>query len=193
MRPVSEALQTAVVQPVVRHLMLVRFNFDSGVVAWNSGFTDIVYNGATYRGIGVLGSVSPVKEQPGIKAASVTISISGLKPEISALVQTEKFQNRKALIHVAVTDESYSFDPQQVSIYFLGKIDDIQGAVGKAGSFTISVRSRLADWERVRNLKYTDADQQQRHPGDKGMEFIAQLSQRKIIWPRAEFLPDPRD
>lgn len=193
MRTISAALQAASVQPVVNTIMLTRIDFDSGTVAWNSGYKDIVFNGVTYVAAGALGSISAVKEAPGAKASGITITISGVKPEIVALVQSVPYLNRKVWVYLAVTDENWTFIPDQVTLYFKGKIDNINGVSGATASFAIAVRSRLADWERTRVLKYTDADQQKLHPGDKGMEFIPQISQQKIVWPQAGFLADPRD
>lgn len=193
MRSLSSALQTAVVQPVVPTIMLVRIDFDSGVMAWNSGYRDIMYDGVTYVAAGHLGSISPTREAPGIKAAGISITLSGVKPEIVSLLLSEPYMNRPVRIYLAVTDEQWAFNADLTTLYFRGRIDTITGSQGQTSSFTVAVRSRLADWERQRTLRYTDADQQKLHPGDKGMEFIAQLSQRKIIWPKAAFQPDPRD
>lgn len=193
MRTLSSELQSASVQPVVNIVMLTRIDFDSGTVAWSSGYRGISLGGVSYEPIAAVGSISPVKESPGAKASGITITLSGIKPELVSLLQAEPCLNRKVLVHMAVTDEHWAFDYDQIILYFSGKIDSISGQSGATASLSIAVRSRLADWERTRNLKYTDADQQKLHPGDKGMEFIAQLSQKKIIWPKAKFLPDPRD
>lgn len=193
MRSLSAALQTALVQPVVYTIGMVRLDFDSGVVAWHSGFGNIVYNGATYSGVGTLGNITPVKEEPGAKAAGVNITISGIRPEVVSLLLSEPYLGREATVHYALTDADYNFDSNKVVQIFFGKIDDVSCQMGRTASFTIAVRSRLADWERMRKILYNDADQQKLHPGDKGMEYVPQMQQRKLIWPKAAFLPDPRD
>lgn len=193
MRALTAAMQTGVVQPVVPLVMMCRLDFDSGTVAWNTGYRDIVYGGVTYRPAGHFGSVSPVRESPGIKAATVTLTIGGIKTEVVSLLLSQPYLNRKGWVYTVNTDDQWNVDPDRVALYFKGKIDAINGVQGKTASFNIVIRSRLADWERQRTLRYTDADQQKLHPGDKGLEFVAQLSQKKIVWPRAAFLPDPRD
>ena len=47
------------------------------------------------------------------------------------------------------------------------------------------VESRLADWERPRVSRYTDADQQQRFPGDLGCRFAPQMVEKELVWGRA--------
>ena len=72
-------------------------------------------------------------------------------------------------------------------------MDSISGRIGSESSFVVALKSRLADWDRPRKILYTDSQQQKLHPGDKGMEFIPQISKSKIIWPRAAAMLDPRD
>ncbi len=193
MRSISAAMAAAIVQPVIRPAALIKIAFDSGTVAWWTGFGPISYLGDTYLPTGNLVSISGVKEQSGIKSSGVTIKLSGIKPETVALMQSEPYLGRPCWIYRALLNDQDGFDADLVALRFYGRLDDISGECGKSASFSISVRSRLSDWERERTLRYTDADQQKLYPGDQGMEFIPQLSQRKIIWPRAAFLPDPRD
>lgn len=193
MKTLSAALQNAITQPVFQVLHLVRIHFDSGTVAWHSGFRDIAYDGLIYRGIGILGSVSPIREAQGIKASGITLTISGIKSEVIALMLSEPYLGRPVYYHQAFVDESLTVDPNKTLLMFRGSVDSIDGALGQSSSFTIEVKSRLADWERPRKLRYTDAEQNKLHPGDKGMEFVAQLSQRRLVWPKASYLPDPRD
>lgn len=193
MRSVTTELQNAVVQPIVRWVWLVRIVFDDITVAWTNSYRDIVYNSVSYTATGNLGKISQIKEATGIKASGVDITLSGIKSEVVALALTKKYINRKVYIYQAVVDEAWNFDSTKCKLAFLGSIDNIAGSSGNSPSFTIAVKSRLADWERSRNLKYTDADQQKLYPGDKGMEYIPQLAQKKIVWPKAKFLPDPRD
>lgn len=193
MRTLTAAMQSAMTAPAVRLISLIRIDFDSGTVAWNSGTRSLSYGGKTYIPTGSLGSIGSVKEQSGVKSAGLNITIGGIKPEVVSLLQSEPYLGRPCWFHVAAVGEDGVFDSNKVVLLFYGKLDDISGDSGKSASFSISVRSRLSDWERERTLRYTDADQQKLYPGDQGMEYIPQLSQRKIIWPRAAFLPDPRD
>lgn len=193
MRALDATIATAAKQPVVRVIGLVRINFDSGIVAWHSGFGNISFGGATYQGIGVIGSISAVKEQPGIKSSSLSLTISGIKPEIVSLALAEPYLNRQAFVHIQLLDEQDRPLVATPLLMFKGTLDAINGTMGTTAEIQISIKSRLADWERPRKLRYTDADQQKLYPGDQGMEYIPQLAQRQLIWPRAKFLPDPRD
>lgn len=188
----SEQL-AAIDAATVRPIAMVRAEFDSGVMAWHSGYGDIDFDGHTYTGTGKLGGISSIKEQPGTQATSLEVTISGLDPEIVALIQTEPYINRKVYLHVNLLDDQDRPVSAAPILFFKGTIDDISAQFGNTAAIKLTVKSRLADWERKRTLRYTDADQQRLYPGDKGMEFIPQMSERKLIWPLAKFFPDPRD
>lgn len=193
MRTLDSVLAAQSVLPVIRRIYFVKLVFDSGVIAWHSGYGPITFDGTTYTGCGSFGSISAVKEAPGIKSSYITVKIGGIKPEIISLAQSEPYINRKAYIYMTMLDENDVPLVATPMMVFKGSMDSINGTLTKEASFDISIKSRLADWERPRRIRYSDADQQKIYPGDKFFEFIPQLSQRKLIWPRAAFLPDPRD
>jgi len=193
MRTLDAAIQTAAQAANVRRIYFARIEFDGGTVAWHSGYGDIALDAVLYRGLGMIGNISTVNEQPGVKSQSLSIEVCGLKPEVVSLIQQEPYINRKAYIHCTFLDDQDRPFVASPFLLFKGSVDDINATIGKKASVSITLKSRLSDWQRQRVLRYTDADQQKLFPGDKGFEFIPQLSQRKLIWPRAAFLPDPRD
>jgi len=192
-RSVDSAISTAVAAHVIKGIYLCRLDFDSGIVAWHSGFGNIVLNTVTYTGVGTLGNISVIKEETGVKAASVAVTLSGIKSEVVSLALSQPFLNRKAYVYFVPIDEEDQPVTANAYLLFRGAIDSIDGVTGSTAKFNVSLKSRLSDWSRPRKSLYSDVEQQQLYPGDKGMEYIAQLSQKKIIWPRAAFLPDPRD
>jgi hypothetical protein len=193
MRNSTSQMDAAVVQPVVFPILLVRLNFDSGVAAWSSSLSPIDFEDVEYVAGGTLCSVPQVSESPGTAASVMSVGLSGVKSEIVALLLSEPYMGRTATVHLALTDEDMVFDPLRCKLIFTGKMDSISGNMGATASFSVAIKSRLADWERARNLMYTDSDQQAQYPGDRFFEYIPQISKMKIMWPKAQALPDPRD
>lgn len=193
MRTLDQALADASKAAVARFLVMVRIDFDSGTKAWHSGFGDITLDGKTYYGIGNVGSISPVKEEPGTKSSSLSVEITGIRTEVVALMLNEPYMNRPAWVHLQLLDDQDRPLIATPLLIFKGSLDSIEGTMGATASFTLSIKSRLADWERPRKLRFSDADQQRLYPGDRGLEYVAQLSQKQLVWPRAAYLPDPRD
>jgi hypothetical protein len=189
MRALSAGVLAAINSPVVPKIIyLVHFDFDAGWLCFNSSFNDIDYDGKTYIAAGNLGTISATEEKGGVQSAGLTVTMSGVYPAMVAALVGEPYLNRPAFIYMAVLGTDDSFNSADVRLMFAGKMDAISGTQGENPSFTVSIRSRLSDWERGRTLRYTDADQQKLYPGDRGMEYIPQLSQTNIIWPRAALL-----
>lgn len=193
MRSSTTELDTSIVQPVIYQISLVRLDFDDDIIAWNSGFSDITFNSVTYLASGALSNISSTSEELGMKVSSKTVTLSGVKSEIVSLLLSEPYIGRKAYIYTAFVDEDLVFDLLRCKLTFVGTMDSVNGTIGATASFSVAIKSRLADWERSRNLRYTDVDHQTQYPGDKFMEFIPQISKKKIVWPRAAALLDPRD
>lgn len=193
MRTIDTDIAAGLLAETVRIIYLVRLEFDSGTIGWNSGFRDILFETVNYLGLGQLTSISAGTEESGVKASAATVSISGIKPEIVSLLLSEPYVNRPAYVHYTLLDDQDRVITGTPVMLFRGSINTIDGSFGASAGFNVSLKSRLADWERPRKCRYTDAEQQKLHPGDKGFEFVAQLSTKTLVWPRAAFLPDPRD
>lgn len=192
MRTINSTFQDAIDADVIRWIWLVRLDFDGGTVGWSSAFKPITYGGYTYLAAGPLGEIGTIQEEPGVKSISVSVTLSGVTETIISLMLAEPYLNRPASIYAAVSDENWGFDSNLCKLMFRGTMDSINGVMGQNPSFTVNLKSRLGDWERKRSFRYSDADQQRLYPGDLGFNYIPQLSQKQIIWPRAAFLPDAR-
>jgi len=192
MRTLHTDMANAIKAPVVRWIWFVKLGFDSGDLGWSTAHRPITYDGLTYLAAGPLGTIGAVAEDIGVKSRTISVTLSGIKSEVVALLLGEPYINRPAAIYAAVSDANWSFDTNKIKLVFRGTMDSISGETGNTASFTVEIKSRLADWERERKLLYSDSDQQRLFPGDNGFNFVPQLSQRQIIWPQAAFFPDPR-
>lgn len=191
-RTLPAAVLAALDDGVVRFVPMVRFDFDSGVLALHVGRGSVVYDGVTFLSSNNLLAIGDVAEGAEGGAPSLSITVSGIDTTLRALLQTEPYLYRTASVHMCLTDDSFMLDPAAVFDLFFGSITDISYQETPAPTFGVTLQSRLADLARSQALKLTDADQQFLYPGDKGLEFVAQMAQMKIAWPRAEFLPDIR-
>jgi hypothetical protein len=55
---------------------------------------------------------------------------------------------------------------------------------GDTANIGLTAESRLIDLERSRERRYTSEDQKIDYPNDKGLEFIADLQDKEIVWGR---------
>lgn len=186
MRQIPQAIINALAEPVVRPAFFVEILF-SEPLRFTSLYVSKVVNGDEYFGFGNLGSVSPVSENAELDPQQMSVVIAGINPESLAGALTEPYVNRDVRIYVGLLDEQGGLIADDVMTYFIGKVDEMKVKYGSKGSIEFIVRDRLADWSRPRIERYTNADQQARYPGDKGLEFVSQVADKEIIWPASSY------
>jgi len=178
--PVIAALQA----DNVPLLVLVELQFASGTVrVCNAGYS-FDHDGYTWTGLGNVGGISATAEGEDLEMYGITLTMSGVPPEMISLALSSGYQGRPATVWLAPLDSNYQLlsDP---TIIFRGRMDTMPVEIGKEAIIQLSVESRLVDWERPRQRRYNHADQTSEYPNDKGFEFVPQMAEREIVWGRA--------
>lgn len=145
----------------------------------------VTYEGNTYVGVGGLGSIGEIAEGSEIRSYGVSLRMSGIPLAYAKQVIAQDGQGRAGRIWLGVLDpDSHAASGQPVLVY-QGRIDVTDIELGSAIAVTVTLESRLIDWERARHYLYTDADQQAAFPGDTFLEFVAGVADMEITWGRA--------
>ena len=186
-RSLTAAAQTASASEVVRPFFAVELDFASGFVRANSTPMTLRFDpggGALdFLGLGRLAEISPVEEGVELQAYGMTLKLSGVSAEHIAIALGEHYQGRAARVWLGFLDSQHAIVADPV-LLFQGRMDDMPMVMGDSGEIVVRVESRLADWERPRVSRYTDADQQQRYPGDLGCRFAPQMVEKELVWGR---------
>lgn len=144
----------------------------------------IEFDGATYVGVGGLGGIGEIGEGSEIRSYGVSLRLSGIPLDYARQVLAQDGQGRPGRIWLGVLDpDSHAAFGQPVLVY-QGRIDVTDIELGASIAVTVTLESRLIDWERARHYLYTDADQQAAFPGDLGLEFVAGVADMEITWGR---------
>lgn len=185
MRDIPSEVITALESGVFRMAFLVRLEFDTPI-RFSSLYESRTFGDYTYTGGGNLGSISSFKENTDLEPNNYEVSLSGVNQATLSAVGGSDYLNRVAVCEVVMLDESGNSlgDPMT---YFVGFVDEVKFTYAKRASIKVTVRDRLADWNRVKIERNVNADQQARYTGDKGFEFVSQVADKKIIWPAQEF------
>ncbi|MGP4843304.1 hypothetical protein ACTXGQ_04160 [Marinobacter sp. 1Y8] len=185
MRDVHPDLIDAFQSRLFRPIYFVEILFDTPL-RFTSAYASVTLGGVEYFGAGNLGSVGPVEEGTDLDPQEFKISVAGISHASLAAVVTERYLNRSARCLVGLLSDEGQMIGEPLE-YFSGLTDEIQVDFGKIGAISITVRDRLADWARPKVERYTNADQQARYPGDKGLEFVSQVADKDIVWPASSF------
>ena len=170
-------------------MFLVRFEFDDATLAFHSGFDTFTFEGVEYVGMGNLGNISSVSENGELNPQKWSATLSGIDTSVVSSVFDADVFNRRAICHLAVLDEQGQFIGEPMR-YSKGFVDDRSMNLGATAKIKANVRDQLADWNRPYIERNTDQDQRARYPGDKGMEFVSSVPNKKIIWPANEWFEE---
>jgi len=184
-RDLSVDAAAAVAASAIRLANLVRLEFDSGIVRFWSGIGPLVWDGQTFTGAGQLGAISAAEESAETKATGRVLTLSGISSGMIAIALGEHYQGRFVTSWIALLDSNWALISDPICD-FSGRMDVMSVAdEGETCTITVSAGNRLIDLERADETSYyTDADQQAKYPGDRGLEFVGALQEAVIIWGR---------
>lgn len=182
-RGAPAAFVAALQQPAVTLFPLIDIAFSSGPLYLAGVDHDVSYGGRTYIGaIGVM-SVSTVTETAS-SFAGVAITISGVTSYDLSMALQEPMQGRAVRIRLAaVTASGLSVD----DAVWVGQVDYPEIIDQDQSSIVLHCEHRMATWARARPVRYTDAMLQAAYPGDLGLQYVAEMASRKLIWPLKQF------
>lgn len=149
--------------------------------AW-TGFGTLNWNGVDWTGLGNLLGMSPVSESGDIEAHGVAISLSGIPSALVSLALADVRQGKPVRIWIAALDAAGAVlaDPHK---HFDGRFDTAiidEGA--ETATITVQAENRLIDLERPRTRRYTPEDQAIEFPADRGLEYVASIQDKALVW-----------
>jgi hypothetical protein len=189
-RSLTSAVQTQAAASQQTLVLLAELLFDSGAVRVWTGVGSLSWNSYTWSGTGLLGTVSPPNESVDVRATNIQLRLSGIPSELLSVVLGEQYQGRPATIWQAYLDANGAIvaDP---FILFQGRMDTCEvHESGSTCSVSISAESHLVSLRRTVERRYTDEDQKEQFAGDRGLEFIAALQTKEVVW-GGKSIPSP--
>lgn len=167
-------------RPNISAILMTELDFASGLLRLHSGVGDALYQGHVYKGTGVLGTVGSVSQNGQVQPHRLRLTLSGIPQELAAIALNEHYQNRSGRLYLAALDDFCQIVTRDT--LFAGRMDVMNIRLANPSTIQLDLNSRGVDWKNPRNARYTDADQQARHPGDKFFEFVSQMAEKEIHW-----------
>ena len=181
-RTLSASMVTEVTATQLSPILLANLQFSTPVYLW-SGYGNLVYNSTTYLGLGTLGTISPLEETTDLAARGLTLRLSGVPTANVSLALTENYQGREcSIMFGALSPTAGTLIASPVTV-FAGRMDVMQITDdGNTAEITMTAESKLMEFKRPREIRYTDEEQQQLFPGDVGLEFVNDIQEKAIYW-----------
>lgn len=184
-RNVSSNFVTAISGAHVHVFPLVEIGFASGTQYLCGLDHAVPWNGNSYSAALGLMQIEPVKEK-GSSYEGLKVTIAGVTSGSLALALTEKMQGRTITLRLAALDAGNAL--QVDANCWSGLLDTPVITDGPDGAtVTLQAEHRMATWDRPRVKRYTDATLQKDYPGDLGLQYVAEMENKQIVWPSAEF------
>ena len=183
-RTLTSGMQTAVTADLVRPITLVQCAFDSGNLNLWSGIGDLTVDSVDYVGAGSLLSIGEISETSELSANGITVTLSGVTSPLITKARDEDYQGRELKVLLGAMDASNGVISDPVVI-FSGFMDVMTiNESGETATIVVTVENRLIEFEKTRVRRYTAEDQKIDYPNDKGLEFVAEMAEKEIIWGR---------
>lgn len=160
---------------------LLELQFDSGTLRLCLGPFDITVGEDVYSRTGALLSVDAMTEAVD-GTEGLSFALSGCAPGIFDLVVNEPYKDRV----IRLLEQRYDAEHQAVeapSVEWVGRMQVMTSTEHpKNRTHTVVVQAEHYDAQARRpvNLRFSDAEQRRRYPGDRGAEYVTSLTERVL-------------
>lgn len=209
-RLLTDNFSSSLSDEVLRPFYAVNLFFDEGTVRLWTGPGDLVVAGVTYSGVGTLLNIASVEETADLSARGLELTLSGISSSLLSLALSSTYHGRKCGLFFGLfvednilLESSTEGNPDYILLEtgdrmklelafggitnvftgYMDKMDILE--TGETSSITLHVESKLIDLERPRVARYNSGYQQSIYPGDKGLNYVESLQDKKISWGRA--------
>lgn len=177
----------AAAAPVLGVLHLVEMDFLSGTQYLTNWPVNLTVGAKSYTGLGALGRVGELKESEDGAVQSVDLELSQVNASFLALAlgSVNGYQGKAVRIYEALTSPSLAILGTPV-LRFAGWMDIVKikrDENGNVGRITMVCKTGGYDVRKnPAGLRMNDAQHQANHPGELGMQFVADLIGRPQQW-----------
>ncbi len=186
-RNINSATATALASTSSSVGIFVLLNLPAGALYVWSGMGNLSYTPPgsntpiTFTGVGVLGSVGTIGASTSVFAAGIKLTLEGVDPTTIGEALTGIPVGTGCTVWYGLL-QSGSVVGALISV-FEGLTDQVSIQEGvDTCTVTIDVESKLAQLQRNREYRYTDAQQQALYPGDNFLRYVAVLQNWLGTW-----------
>jgi len=175
----------------VRAATLVEMQFVSRTMrVWN-GAGLATFAGEEWNGVGLAGSIEGLQQTRQPTSSKIKLQLSGVSPEViaSAKSSTADVAGRPCYVWQQLLDDDWQSLGARIPLFWgtMQRLSiarsEAKGLDGGSRVCELEVENAFAGRSRPYGSRWTDSDQQARHPGDKFCRFVSQQRSQVILWP----------
>lgn len=166
-------------------VLLSEIHYEDTVLYLWSGTGELSFDDKTWLGLGIFGTVGPIRQTSDITIEDTTFRLSGVSEE-AMVVLSAQVRNKPAKVWLAclTPDGKIVRDPYQIADmeidYPTFDADDGNGSAAVG----LVARSGFYTLERAIDEVWSSEDQRARYPDDTGMDLISTYANKEILWTR---------
>lgn len=185
-RGLTSAQAAAAVAPNRIVFPLIELYFDSGTLQFALGSWDYTSLSGTYIHTGPLAYIRAASESAQSQEG-LEVGMSGLDVAAVTIATSEPYRGRIMRLLKAYIDPSNHQGIGEPVPWFIGRMVamNITEDNSQAGIAILAEHYEI-ELTRAAPVRWSDADQQRRFPGDLGCQYAAATSEKTVIWPSRE-------
>lgn len=183
MRVYSQAAQAALDDGTALAVGAVYLQLSTGPWGVWGGHYELAMDGKTFQPIGDRGLVSVAAGQLGTAEQGATVSLSGVDPDVLALVDTMSVRGAPAVLYELLFDQSGA-TLLSANVALRGRCDrmPIEDEIGGTSVITLNIEGAVRGLGRKSGRMRTDADQRLIIGNDGGFKQVAYAGEITLNW-----------
>ena len=166
--------------------VLGKFQFRNETIYLNTSPIDIAYDSNNYYGVGGLATIETVGETDEMQVSSIRLTLNGINDDIREYAAKLQYSGGIVTLYTAFLDFNDTVIGTPVVLY-KGLMDGMDYDIGGVSNVQLSVTNHIADWNRNRNGRYTDAEQKSIDSTDTGLSHLEDAVQKHqgkidLVW-----------
>jgi hypothetical protein len=181
MRNLDPAMATALAAGVLQPFFAAILSFRSSIQYVWTGYGNIVWDSQTFVGVGSFASIGTIQESTEVEAIGTSVTLSGIDPVLLNDSLTDMVPGAQATLYFGLLANGAIIGAPY--LIFNGAMDKATVSMGPDTiSITLAIETRMLDFSRASNRRYTSADQRQQFPTDTAFSNVEQLMDQALSW-----------
>lgn len=176
-RALTSDLAAALASGTILPFFLATLQFRTSVQRIWTGYGNLTIDGQTFSGIGTVGEIGAITEGTTLEAHGTYVKLSGIDPVLLGDSMTDIQAGLQALLFLGCMDEAGNVIGTPYMV-FSGIVDQPSVDFGdETISITINLESKVVDFQRASQRKYTSADQRaMTNAHDSFFDYVEQMN-----------------
>lgn len=180
MREIGAANLVEVTASSLEEILMVRITHEE-IVRVHSGVGIIEWNGEEYLGIGILGSISQIRETAEAQPTPLRFSMSGIPSTLLARALDAGTFGDEIIVYVGYKGADGLLVGAPVELW-RGTYEFAEIQQGRSNVIEISAQSVFAALGIPHGSRFTEEEQRRRDSADTFFKFIDEVPKQDMIW-----------